>query len=235
MRIAKIGEETASDGQQDNVDSEVITHSQIWSAIDQLALHVGSSTSGLAKKAGLDPTSLNKSKRYTSKGRERWPSTESIAKILRATRTSVSEFLLLGLAQKPASKTAKQLETVKSIPLLEMRTFSQMSVDELSGNLNASAQYRIGGLSDKAFAIELSHEVAGTNHTVEEIAIIEPDHAIGPNDRVIIKTKTGEIHKSILIEQFEQSTVFANGTTREELYELLATEIEWIARIAFLA
>ena len=58
----------------------MLTHSQIWNALDRLAAHSGLTPSGLAKKAGLDPTTFNKSKRITGDGRERWPSTESVAK-----------------------------------------------------------------------------------------------------------------------------------------------------------
>ena len=45
-----------------------LTHEQIWTALDRLA-----------ERAGLDPTTFNKSKRVTPEGRERWPSPESVA------------------------------------------------------------------------------------------------------------------------------------------------------------
>ena len=43
----------------------MLTHSDIWNAVDRLAARAGLSASGLAKKAGLDPTTFNKSKRIT--------------------------------------------------------------------------------------------------------------------------------------------------------------------------
>src|SRR6187401_3250199 len=73
----------------------MLTHAQIWGALDRLAARAGLSASGLAKKAGLDPTTFNKSKRITPEGRPRWPSTESVAKSLAATGTSVSTFMNL--------------------------------------------------------------------------------------------------------------------------------------------
>ncbi|MBN8921182.1 MAG: helix-turn-helix transcriptional regulator, partial [Rhizobiales bacterium] len=73
----------------------MLTHSQIWTAIDRLALRAGLSASGLAKRAGLDPTTFNKSKRITPDGRSRWPSTESIAKILAATGATIDTFVAL--------------------------------------------------------------------------------------------------------------------------------------------
>ena len=41
----------------------MLTHAQIWSAIDRLAARAGLTASGLARRAGLDPTTFNKSKR----------------------------------------------------------------------------------------------------------------------------------------------------------------------------
>lgn len=73
----------------------MFTHAEIWSAIDLLAAENGYSPSGLAKKAGLDPTTFNKSKRTSADGKPRWPSTESLSKILAATNTNMAEFFEL--------------------------------------------------------------------------------------------------------------------------------------------
>ena len=60
-------------------------HEDVWRALDTLAAENGLSASGLAKRSGLDPTTFNPSKRHMPNGRERWPSTESLAKVLAAT------------------------------------------------------------------------------------------------------------------------------------------------------
>src|SRR2546430_3607525 len=73
----------------------MLTHAQVWAAIDALAERAGLSPSGLARRAGLDPTTFNKSKRITPDGRERWPSTESLAKALAATGSSIDTFVQL--------------------------------------------------------------------------------------------------------------------------------------------
>jgi phage repressor protein C with HTH and peptisase S24 domain len=72
-----------------------LTHEQIWSALDRLAARASLSPSGLARRAGLDPTTFNKSKRVTADGRERWPSTESVAKALSAADASIDTFVEL--------------------------------------------------------------------------------------------------------------------------------------------
>jgi orotate phosphoribosyltransferase len=68
------------------------THEEIWAGLDKLAEAKGYSPSGLAKKAGLDPTSFNKSKRISPDGKPRWPSTESLSKVLTVTHTTMNEF-----------------------------------------------------------------------------------------------------------------------------------------------
>jgi phage repressor protein C with HTH and peptisase S24 domain len=68
----------------------MLTHSKIWTAIDALARRYGLSPSGLAKRAGLDATAFNRSKRVTPEGRPRWPTTESVAKVLAATGASLT-------------------------------------------------------------------------------------------------------------------------------------------------
>jgi phage repressor protein C with HTH and peptisase S24 domain len=89
MPPIKIDSAVSKDGGWTNM----LTHSQVWVAIDSLAAREGLTPSSLAKKAGLDPTTFNRSKRQNSAGQLRWPSTESIAKILAATGVGVDDFL----------------------------------------------------------------------------------------------------------------------------------------------
>src|SRR5580704_13698199 len=88
--------------------AEMLTHDQIWGALDRLAERAGLSASGLAKKSGLDPTTFNKSKRITADGHERWPSTESIARALSATASSIEHFVRL---------IGDQPQSLRTIPL----------------------------------------------------------------------------------------------------------------------
>ena len=73
----------------------MLSHDQVWAAIDALAARNSLSASGLAKRAGLDSTAFNKSKRLSADGRPRWPSTESLAQIMEATGSSLTELLAL--------------------------------------------------------------------------------------------------------------------------------------------
>ena len=69
-----------------------MTHDEVWHAIERFATDHGMSCSGLAKCSGLDPTTFNRSKRWSREGQPRWPSTNSIAKILSATGASINDF-----------------------------------------------------------------------------------------------------------------------------------------------
>ena len=80
----------------------MLTHAQIWRAIDGLAAAHGLSPSGLARQAGLDPTTFNKSKRGDEGGKLRWPSTDSITKILAATGMTLIDFAVLIESEKSA-------------------------------------------------------------------------------------------------------------------------------------
>jgi CheY-like chemotaxis protein len=73
----------------------MFTHQQVWDAIEALARARGWSLSRLAVRAGLDPTALNRSKRSGFDGKPRWPSTETLAKLLSATETTLGDFCRL--------------------------------------------------------------------------------------------------------------------------------------------
>lgn len=70
-----------------------MTHEDIWQAIDNFAVQHNMSCSGLARFSGLDATIFNKSKRWSKYGQPRWPSTNSIAKILNSTGKTLSDFI----------------------------------------------------------------------------------------------------------------------------------------------
>src|SRR5271165_6755941 len=92
-------------------------HEDIWRALDTLAAENGLSASGLAKRAGLDPTTFNPSKRTMPDGRARWPSTESLAKVLSATGASLEAFTALvtgarTLASSPSRSVSRRVPLI---------------------------------------------------------------------------------------------------------------------------
>lgn len=67
----------------------------LWRAIEKLAKSQGLTCSGLAKLSGLDATAFNNSKHFSPDGTPRWPSCNTIAKIIRATNITVVDFAKL--------------------------------------------------------------------------------------------------------------------------------------------
>ena len=106
-------------------------HDDIWRAIDTLAAENGLSPSGLARKAGLDPTSFNTSKR-TGGGKSRWPSTESLAKVLQATGARLEDFTALVMGARALSESRQQRGRNR-IPLIGMAQASRTGLFDDGG------------------------------------------------------------------------------------------------------
>ena len=115
----------------------MLSHDRVWAAIDALAERYSLSASGLARRAGLDSTAFNKSKRLSSDGRPRWPSTESLAKIIEATGASLDEFT--GLVEGRAKAASASM-------IASVTTAAQRSAVPLLGFAQAGA----GGFFDDA-------------------------------------------------------------------------------------
>ena len=78
-----------------------MNHLVLWNAIDKLAAINNLSCSGLARNSHLDPTTFNRSKRYDKYGKPRWPSTQSLIKMLNATDTTMNDFAKLLTEETP--------------------------------------------------------------------------------------------------------------------------------------
>ncbi len=69
-----------------------INHTSVWAALDNLAHAKHMSVSRMAMLSNIDPTTFNKSKRMDVYGRLRWPSTETLAKVLNTMGVSWDDF-----------------------------------------------------------------------------------------------------------------------------------------------
>lgn len=83
-----------------------MTHDDIWRAIECFANEHNLSCSGLARSSGLDPTTFNKSKRWSRDGKPRWPSTHSLAKVLDGMRANIGDFTKYVSRVAPGSELA---------------------------------------------------------------------------------------------------------------------------------
>jgi phage repressor protein C with HTH and peptisase S24 domain len=166
----------------------MLTHAQVWSAIDRLAARAGLSASGLAKRSGLDPTTFNKSKRVTASGRARWPSTESISKALIATGTSLETFV--SLIQGGGAVAAR------GVPLLGFAEAGAGGYFDDGGFPAGSGWDEIAFptvADDHAYALEVSGQSMEPAYRDGDVILISPAAPKRRGDRVVVKTKSIEL------------------------------------------
>jgi phage repressor protein C with HTH and peptisase S24 domain len=206
----------------------MLTHAQIWTALDRLAARAGLSASGLAKKAGLDPTTFNKSKRITPEGRARWPSTESVAKSLAATGTSIDTFVqLIEDTARPAAQ---------AVPLIG---FAEAG----AGGYFDDGGYPVGKgwdeipfpavADENAYALEVSGESMAPAYRDGAVIIVSPAASIRKGDRVVVKTKDGEVMVKELKRRTSKSIELRSINPAHKERTLSVRDVLWIARIVW--
>lgn len=166
----------------------MLTHAQLWIALDRLAARAGLSPSGLAKAAGLDPTTFNKSKRVTPQGRERWPSTESVAKALGATNTGVDTFVQL--------ITETDRTVAQTLPLIGLaQAAGSDSFDDAGFPVGkAWSEIAFPAVNDEnACAIKVSGNSLEPAYRDGAVLILSPSASIHRGDRLLVKTKDGRM------------------------------------------
>jgi phage repressor protein C with HTH and peptisase S24 domain len=216
----------------------MLSHGQIWSAIDGLAERHDLTPSGLARRAGLDPTSFNKSKRLSSDGRLRWPSTESIAKVLEATGASMEQFMSFlrpegGNGGMPEGALPAQ---AGSIPLLG---FAQAGAGGFfdDGGFPAGQGWDVvefpAAPAQKAgvYALEVQGESMMPLYRDGDVLIVEPGAQVRRNDRVVVKTRDGEVMAKVLLRQSPRSIELLSLNPEHPNRNLELSDVEWIARI----
>jgi phage repressor protein C with HTH and peptisase S24 domain len=205
----------------------MLTHDQIWTALDRLAERAGLSPSGLAKKSGLDPTTFNKSKRVTGDGRERWPSTESVSKALKATNIGIASFVRL------IDDSARALQ---SVPLLGLAQAGAGGYFDDGGFPVGKGWDEVGlpSVNDEhAYALEISGESMKPAYRDGDVIVVSPGTAIRRGDRVVVKTRDGEVMVKELKRRTAKTLELQSLNPSHADRTLNATDVEWIARIVW--
>lgn len=204
----------------------MLKHAEIWEAIDRLAAKHNLSPSGLAKRAGLDATTFNKSKRSTRDGKLRWPSTESLAKILAATGSSLADLL----NEMPNAAAA----ITQRIPVIGFAQAGDSGYFDDAGYPTGSGWDEIvfPDVGDpNAYALMVSGDSMEPLYRDGDRIIVSPAANIRRGDRVVVKTKEGEVMAKELIRRTAQRIELRSLNPDYEDPVLAAADVEWIARI----
>jgi phage repressor protein C with HTH and peptisase S24 domain len=214
-----------------------LSHGEIWRAIDALAERFDMTPSAMARMAGLDPTSFNRSKRGSSEGggHARWPSTESLAKLLEATGVNFSEFAAL-TEHAPALGPTR----VKSAPLIGLSEAGREGLFDAAGMPVGSGWDEIPApdLGQGLFALEVTGDDLAPVYRDGDRLLVSPTVEPRRGDRVAARTHAGEV----LVRELGRVTARAieltdlrrsGGASGDRL--LSRDEVAWIARIVWVS
>ncbi|WMS44159.1 helix-turn-helix transcriptional regulator [Acuticoccus sp. MNP-M23] len=208
----------------------MLAHDDVWGAIDSLAERNGMSPSGLARRSGLDPTTFNKSKRYAPDGRPRWPSTESISKILRATSSNIGELFGSGAVAGGSGALA--------VPLLgEAHAGFDLAPTGTEDPVMVPKPPRIVSFPDKRHDPLYALSVVGSSmeplYRDGDILFIAPSAPTNPGNRVVVKLKDNDVVVKVLKEAAGDNFAFHAVNPDHEDVAVDGDEVEWIARIVY--
>ena len=207
--------------------ARLLTHGQVWTALDRLAERAGLSPSGLAKRSGLDPTTFNKSKRITGDGRERWPSTESVSKALAATNSSIDTFVQL---------IGDGARSQQSVPMLDLAQAGSGGHFDDSGFPAGKGwdEVALPAAGDEhAYALEISGDSMKPAYRDGDIIVVSPGTPIRRGDRVVVKTAGGEVMVKELKRRTTRTLELQSLNPAQADRALDADDVEWIARIVW--
>jgi phage repressor protein C with HTH and peptisase S24 domain len=208
----------------------MLSHSAIWDAIDALASRHGFTASGLAKIAGLDATAFNRSKRVSRDGRERWPSTESISKLLEATGESFDSFLSNGGAYLQGGGAPQGAR----FPLLGLAQAGSGGFFDAAGFPAGEGwdEVRLPGPGENGiYALEVTGDSMLPLYRDGDRIVVSPTEQVRRGDRVVVKTKDGEVMAKILARQTANIVELHSLNPAHKPRHIDMKDIEWIARI----
>ncbi|MEN3791185.1 helix-turn-helix transcriptional regulator [Fulvimarina sp. MAC3] len=211
----------------------MFSHEEVWSAIDALAKRHGLTPSGLARKAGLDPTTFNKSKRMSSDGRPRWPSTESLSKIIEAVNSSFTDFAQL-MSGKATDVEARSRDSAVTVPLLGL-------AEAGAGGFFDDAGFPAGhgwdeitlpdGAGEPMYALEVSGRSMEPAYREGDRIIVSPTASVRRGDRVVVRTREGEVMAKILQRQTARTIELSSLNPDFPPRQFAVEDIDWMARI----
>ncbi len=209
----------------------MFTHSEIWRGIDRLAERCGLSPSGLARLSGLDATAFNPSKRLTPMGKTRWPSTESLAKVLSATHTEFADFVELVQAGGGAAKASS---AARRVPIIGCAQAGGEGYFDDAGFPAGSGwdEVLFPEIDDPhSYALEIQGDSMEPVFREGDTVIVSPTASVRRGDRVVVRTMGGEVMAKELARRSATRVELRSLNQAHEPRILLVHEVAWIARI----
>ena len=194
-----------------------------------MAREYGYSASGLARQAGLDPTTFNKSKRVTREGKLRWPSTESVSKVLNATGASLAEFVSYVSDSEGAG-------VYRNIPLIGFAQAGGLGYFDDAGYPAGGSWDEISfpGLGDPyAYALEVTGDSMEPVFRDGDTVIVSPQANIRRGDRVVVKTRNGEVMIKLLLRQSARRVDLQSLNPAHDDRSFSVDDVEWVARVVW--
>jgi len=210
----------------------MLSHADIWQAVDQLAAAHGLSPSGLARRAGLDPTTFNKSKRVAPDGRPRWPSTESIAKILAATKATMAEFVAF-VGTVPGAGG-----TLRRIPVIGYAQAGSRGFFDDAGFPTGTGwdELLFPELGDPhAYALQISGESMAPVYRDGDTIVVSPQANLRRGDRVVLRTSAGEVMAKQLARRGTRQIELASLNAAHEDRVLAVEDVAFVHRIVWVS
>lgn len=207
----------------------MLSHGEIWGAIDRLALKLSISPSRLARDAGLDATSFNKSKRITAAGKPRWPSTESISKVLHTVNMDFEDFACMA-KNKGASGPA--------IPVIGLAQAGDEGFFDDAGFPCGGSWEDVrvpGELDENVYALEIAGDSMDPVLRAGDKVLVAPNAAVRRGDRVVVKTTEGEVMAKELRKLTDTRVELASLNPDYEDRALSRKDVQWIGRIIWVS
>ena len=207
----------------------MLSHGEIWGAIDRLALKLSISPSRLARDAGLDATSFNKSKRITPAGKPRWPSTESISKVLKTVNMDFEDFACMA-KNKGASGPA--------IPVIGLAQAGDEGFFDDAGFPCGGSWEDVrvpGELDENVYALEIAGDSMYPVLRAGDKVLVAPNATVRRGDRVVVKNLDGEVMAKELRKLTETTVELASLNPEFEDRNLGRKEVQWIGRIIWVS
>ena len=166
----------------------------------------------------------------TAEGRPRWPTTESLAKVLEATGASLDDFV--ALVGEPHGRR----KVAQPIPLIGLTQAG-------AGGFFDDGGFPVGGGWDQirfpkvedenAYALEVTGDSMQPLYRDGDILIVSPNAQVRKGDRVVLRTTDGEVMAKVLVRRTAKTIELASVNPDHPNLVFPVDRIDWIARIVW--